>query len=250
MPNPAHARTLPTAPGQRLLAASIGLWALFAVACATTTAPHGRIQAGPVYGAPRATETFAVAPPLVATEAPDAAPILDEPPAENASLFLAREILNERAVELDPLQVEGVARAVAKAEQEHGLPVLLVLALIEQESHFSPKARGPGGSLGLMQLMPDSARSIAAEHGIPWHGAHTLHDPVKNVHLGVLYLAAMRDQFGSTDLAMAAYNIGPGALQRRLERGKSCKGPYVSGVLQRFQSLRLIFGDPTTAIGG
>jgi soluble lytic murein transglycosylase-like protein len=236
--------------GQRLLAVLLGLWALFAVACATTTTPHGRSQAGRLYGVPRATESFAVAPPLVAAEAPDAAPILDGSPAEDASLFLAREILNERAPHLDPLQVEGVARAVVKAEQEHGLPALLVLALIEQESHFRPKARGPGGSLGLMQLMPRSARAVAVEHGIPWQGVRTLHDPVKNVHLGVLYLAQMRDVFGSTDLAMAAYNIGPGALQKRLERGRSCKGPYVTGVLQRFQALRLIFGDPTTAIGG
>jgi soluble lytic murein transglycosylase-like protein len=236
--------------GQRLLAVALGLWALFAVACATTTTPHGRSQARQLYGAPRATESFAVAPPLAAAEAPDAAPILDGSPAEHASLFLAREILNERAPQLDPLQVEGVARAVVKAEQEHGLPALLVLALIEQESHFRPKARGPGGSLGLMQLMPRSARAIAAQHGIPWQGTRTLHDPVKNVHLGVLYLAELREVFGSTDLAMAAYNIGPGALQKRLARGKSCKGPYVTGVLQRFQALRLIFGDPTTAIGG
>ena len=251
--HPAQARTLPTLTGQRrLLAASLGLWAIFAVACATTTptAPHGRIQAGPVYGAPRATETFVVAPPLAPAEAPEAAPILDEAPAGNASLFLARAILNERAVELDPLQVEGVARAVVKAEQEHGLPALLVLALIEQESHFRPKARGPGGSLGLMQLMPSSARAIAEEHGIPWQGTRTLHDPVKNVHIGVLYLAHMRELFGDLHLAMAAYNIGPAAVQQRLDRGRSCKGPYVRGVLERFQSLRLIFGDPTTAIGG
>jgi len=251
MLDPAQARTLPKLHGQRLLAGLLGLWALLAVACATTTTPNTRShQAGRAYGTPRATESFAVAPPLAAAEAPDAAPILDGAPAEHASLFLAREVLAERAPELDPLQLEGVARAVVKAEQEHGLPALLVLALIEQESHFRPKARGPGGSLGLMQLMPRSARAVAAQHGIPWQGVRTLHDPVKNVHLGVLYLAQMREVFGSTDLAMAAYNIGPGAVQRRLERGRSCKGPYVTGVLQRFQALRLIFGDPTTAIGG
>ena len=230
-----------------MLAVVVGVWALSAVACATTTAPHGR--SGQLYGAPRATESFTVAPPLAAADAPDAAPILDAAP-ENASLFLARAILNERAVELDPLQVEGVARAVVKAEQEHGLPALLVLALIEQESQFRPKARGPGGSVGLMQLMPSSAQAIAAEHGIPWQGTRTLHDPVKNVHLGVLYLAEMRELFGDVHLAMAAYNIGPAAVQKRLARGRSCKGPYVRGVLERFRSMRLIFGDPTTAIGG
>ncbi len=252
MRHPAHLRTLPKPlQAQRLLAALLGLWALFAVACATTTAPRGAApESESLYGSRRATESFEVAPPLAAADAPDAAPILDEAPAEPSSLFIAREILADRAPQLDELQREGVARAVVKAEQEHGLPALLVLALIEQESHFRPKVRGPGGSLGLMQLMPSSARDVARRHGIPWQGARTLHDPVKNVRLGVIYLAEMRDRFGSPDLAMAAYNIGPSALDKRLARGKSCKGPYVTGVLQRFQSMRLVFGDPTTAIGG
>jgi len=237
---------------QRAAAVALVLWgALFAVACATATPPQAP-AAAPVHGAPRAAESldFAVAPPLAAAEAPDAAPILDEAPAEPSSLFIAREILAERAPELDELQREGVARAIVKAEREHDLPALLVLALIEQESRFRPKARGPGGSLGLMQLMPTSARDLASRHAIPWQGTRTLHDPVKNVQLGVLYLAEMRERFGNADLAMAAYNIGPTAVQKRLARGLSCKGPYVTGVLQRFQSLRLVFGDPTTAIGG
>ncbi len=251
---PTARRSPGTPQARRLLAIGLGFWALFAVACATTTTPRGAAPGdGPIYGGtPRATESFdfAVAPPLAVAEAPDAAPIFDEAPAEPSSLFLAREILAERAPELNELQKEGVARAVVKAELEHGLPALLVLALIEQESHFRPKARGPGGSLGLMQLMPASARAVAERHDIPWQGTRTLHDPVRNVHLGVLYLAEMRDRFGSADLAMAAYNIGPGAVQKRLAKGLSCKGPYVTGVLQRFQAMRLIFGDPTTAIGG
>jgi soluble lytic murein transglycosylase-like protein len=232
--------------GRHLLAALLGVWALGSLACAT--APATRAPA--LYGAPRATSGFEAAPPFASGVAPDAAPILDGAPVEPSSLFLAREVLADRAPQLDEIQREGVARAVVRAEQELGLPPLLVLALIEQESHFRPKAVGPGGSLGLMQLMPTSARDVAARHGIPWHGKSTLFDPVKNVRLGVIYLAEMRNLFGSTDLAMAAYNIGPGAVKRRLARGKGCKGPYVRGVLQRYQRFRLVFGDPTTAIGG
>jgi soluble lytic murein transglycosylase-like protein len=248
-----RARIAPRSPWARhLLVAALGSWMLFAMACATATPPRTAQAGGPLYGAPRATDPldFQVAPPVAVAGAPDAAPILDEAPVEPSSLYIAREVLAERAPQLDELQKEGVARAVVKAELEHGLPAMLVLALIEQESHFRPKARGPGGSLGLMQLMPASAREVATRYGIPWHGARMLHDPVKNVHLGVLYLAEMRNLFGSVDLAMAAYNIGPAAVQKRIARGRSCKGPYVTGVLHRFQSLRLIFGDPTTAIGG
>jgi soluble lytic murein transglycosylase-like protein len=249
----AEARSLPgTVRRQRPLAVAAGLAALLASACATT-APRAPQAADPLYGTPRPTETFLAAPPLGLVgppEAPDAAPILDPAAIESSSLFLAREVLADRAPELDELQREGVARAVVRAEEQHGIPALLVLALIEQESHFRPKAVGPGGSLGLMQLMPRVAADLAGRHGIPWQGLRTLTDPVKNVHLGVLYLAEMRDAFGDTQLAMAAYNIGPGAVKKRLARGLGCKGPYVNGVLQRFHSLRLVFGDPTTAIGG
>ena len=245
----AHARPLTGSPrAQRLLAIVLGGWALFAVACATTTrrtAPRPRPGRSTARRAPPRASTSRPRRRSPRPTRPTPRPILDEAPAEPSSLFLAREILAERAPQLDELQREGVARAVVKAEQEHGLPALLVLALIEQESHFRPKARGPGGSLGLMQLMPRvRARPRRAHTASPWQGARTLHDPVKNVHLGVLYLAEMRDAFGSADLAMAAYNIGPGAVQKRLARGKSCKGPYVTASSSASRRMRLDLRRP------
>lgn len=237
---PAPCAELPRglARSQRFLALALGAWALFAVACATST-PH-----------PRSSSTFLTRPPLGASFAPDAAPIFDPTEIESSSLIVAREILHERAPQLDPLQKEGVARAVVRAETEHGLPALLVLALIEQESHFRPKVSGPRGAIGLMQIRPYVARDLARRHGIPWQGIHTLTDPVKNVRLGTLYLAEMRKRFDDTHLAMAAYNIGPTAVRKRISRGLSVKGPYVTGVLRRYHSMRLVFGDPTTSIGG
>lgn len=229
------------ARSRRLLALALATWALFAFGCATATSPH--LQ-------PRSSETFLTQPPLGANRAPDAAPILDWASIESASLFVAREILQERAPQLDELQKEGVARAVVRAETEHGLPALLVLALIEQESHFRPKVSGPRGAIGLMQLRPYVAKDIAERHDIPWQGIRTLTDPVKNVRLGTIYLAEMRKRFDDTQLAMAAYNMGPTALSKRLKRGLGVKGPYVNGVLRRYHSLRLVFGDPTTSIGG
>jgi soluble lytic murein transglycosylase len=228
---------------RRPLALALATWALFSMACATTTAtgsnPH-----------PRSSDTILTQPHSGAGQAPDAAPILDSASIESSSLIVAREILQDRAPQLDELQKEGVARAVVRAESDHGLPALLVLALIEQESHFRPKVSGPRGSIGLMQIRPYVAKDIAKRHNIPWQGIRTLTDPVKNVRLGTIYLAEMRKRFDDTNLAMAAYNIGPTAVSRRLRRGLSVKGPYVKGVLRRYHSMRLVFGDPTTAIGG
>jgi soluble lytic murein transglycosylase-like protein len=239
LPAPCAEPALGLARSRRFTALLLVVWACFAVACATAPVPR-----------PRTSETILTTPPLGASQAPEAAPILDSTEIESSSLIVAREILHERAPQLDELQKEAVARAVVRAETEHGLPALLVLALIEQESHFRPKVSGPRGAVGLMQLRPFVARDIAKRHGIPWQGMHTLFDPVKNVRLGTLYLAEMRRRFDDTKLAMAAYNIGPTRVAKRLERGLSVKGPYVTGVLRRYHSMRLVFGDPTTAIGG
>src|SRR5688572_11851322 len=110
-----HARPCPDAVTrlpriQRALVIALCAWALFALACATPTAAPAAREAGPVfYSAPRALESsdFAVAPPLPAGEAPDAVPILGEAPAEPSSLFIAREILADRAAQLGELEREG-----------------------------------------------------------------------------------------------------------------------------------------------
>jgi soluble lytic murein transglycosylase-like protein len=137
-----------------------------------------------------------------------------------------------------------------RAEAEHGLSVLMTLSLIEQESRFDPHAKGPTGSLGLMQLQPVTAREVARQHDLAWQSDRTLFDPVQNVRIGLAYLAELRERFGSTDHAMAAYNIGPGALNKLLQKRPLRHGPYLRRVHAHAETLREEFGQPETAIGG
>ena len=86
----------------------------------------------------------------------------------------------------------------------------LVLAVMRQESEFYPKARSPVGALGLMQLMPATARHTAQRMGLPFSRDRLTDDPDYNVRLGQAYLRELLDQFGgSYILALAAYNAGP-----------------------------------------
>lgn len=100
-------------------------------------------------------------------------------------------------------QIEGlVQRYAAKNRLEPDL----VRAVIQVESAFNPKARSVKGAMGLMQLMPETAREVGV--GNPW-------DPEENVRGGTLYLRRMLDRFeGQTDLALAGYNAGPGAVEK------------------------------------
>jgi soluble lytic murein transglycosylase-like protein len=164
--------------------------------------------------------------------------------AEAESLQFARAILERKGGrKLDAGQREGVARALVSAESEHGISVVLALAMIELESGFDPHAKGPAGSIGLMQLQPATARAVARRHGFDWKNSHTLLDPETNARLGLAYLAELRSRFGTTDHAIAAYNIGPGNLRRLLARHPLRRGPYLTKVYAHVDALREQYPD-------
>lgn len=91
------------------------------------------------------------------------------------------------------------------------MPAALVLGLIRQESSFDVAAVSPSGALGLMQLLPRTAQSVARKIGAPMHGAASLtSDAAFNIRLGVAYLADLMSRYdGAVPLVLAAYNGGP-----------------------------------------
>lgn len=181
----------------------------------------------------------------LATDADSAAVSpLGHPLANPRSLSLALSVLEgEGARNLDAEQRERVARALVFAEAEHGFPVLLSLAIIRQESRFDPAAKGPAGSIGLMQLQPATAHEVARRAGLNWNHSRTLLDPEQNVRLGLAYLEQLRLKFGSTEYAVAAYNIGPGKLRRLLARRPLRRGPYLTKVYAHVDALRKEYGE-------
>jgi len=88
-----------------------------------------------------------------------------------------------------------------------GLDPMLVAGLIHQESAFDPEARSGKNAIGLMQLLPKTARILAKQEKIRYSRPR-LTDPDYNVRLGTAYFAQLQKQFGSVEAALAAYNAG------------------------------------------
>ncbi len=104
------------------------------------------------------------------------------------------------------LHLNSFQGSIRQAANRYGLDPALIRAVIHAESAFKPDARSRAGALGLMQLMPGTARELGVVNPL---------SPEENIHGGVRYLAGLIQKTGGNiTLATAAYNAGPGAVER------------------------------------
>jgi len=94
--------------------------------------------------------------------------------------------------------------AFARASAQTGVPLSVLVSTAYEESRMNPLAHSGAGATGLLQLMPATARELRLDGD----------DPAANVLAGARYLRQMIDRFGSLELALAAYNAGPSAVER------------------------------------
>jgi soluble lytic murein transglycosylase-like protein len=114
------------------------------------------------------------------------------------------EIQRQQGDATQLLQSTPYGEIIAALSQTHGVDPMLVRALIQVESNYKARARSPKGAMGLMQLMPSTAREYKVRNPF---------DPRANIEAGIKHLKTLIDRFG-VELALAAYNAGEGAVKR------------------------------------
>ncbi|MDD2899797.1 MAG: lytic transglycosylase domain-containing protein, partial [Desulfuromonadaceae bacterium] len=117
---------------------------------------------------------------------------------------------------------------ISRASRKYGVDVGLIKAVIQAESDFNPHAVSHAGARGLMQLMPSTARSL---------GVSDAFDPEQNVMGGTRFLKDMLQRYnGNIDSALAAYNWGPGNVDKRADRLPRETRVYLARVKQLYDS--------------
>ena len=119
----------------------------------------------------------------------------------------------------------------AKTRITKGIETPVVYAIARQESSFNPEARSSAGALGLLQLMPGTARETARKLGISYKKSRLTSDPAYNATLGAAVLGDLAEEFdGSYILTFAAYNAGKNKVKEWIERFGDPRNPNVDPI--------------------
>jgi soluble lytic murein transglycosylase len=163
-----------------------------------------------------------------------------------ALLLTGRIVVPAFSGKVYPIRYEKEIAAVA---EQYGIDPYLLAAVARTESGFDPDAESPAGAVGLMQLLPGTAKWITGLDG--WKGPKNpaLKNPQDSLELGAFYLAYLFRRFDDPTAAIAAYNAGPNAVAGWIEKAggahsfgpESIKYPETREFVRRVENSRTLF---------
>lgn len=155
---------------------------------------------------------------------------------DKALAYLSKDRLTEEQRALLTEQIWIISRSYATDP-------LLILAVVAQESHGNPNARGRmqsgafSGALGLMQIKLETAKKMGERFGLRIESETDLLKPEINVTVGTAYLIRLIAKYGNWKDALIAYNLGHSAVDKMLERGTPLPTRYYEHVISKYWNL-------------
>jgi soluble lytic murein transglycosylase len=147
-----------------------------------------------------------------------------------------------------PLRYEQIVRGHAR---NYDVDPALLAAVIYQESKFKADSRSKSGAIGLMQLLPTTAKGIALHTGGSAFRVRDLYDPELNVRYGAWYLRHLMIKYRDERTALAAYNAGQDNVDRWRRDGRGIEFPETRAYVNRVEHLKRIYRDAYDAeLGG
>jgi soluble lytic murein transglycosylase len=137
-----------------------------------------------------------------------------------------------------PLQYDSIVVGHAR---NYDLDPALLAAVIYRESKFDPKAKSKSGAIGLMQLLPSTAKGIALRTGGTKFRVEDLYDPEINVRYGAFYLRRLLSKYGDERLALAAYNAGQANVDAWLADGRGIEFAETREYVDRVLAARDVY---------
>ena len=145
-------------------------------------------------------------------------------------------ILSQFRTGLKSDEKERLVTFISDESRQYGFEPELIMALISAESSFYNWSSSPKGAIGLMQLIPTTGREMAEINNIVWQGEkELLFDPFLNIKLGIHYLSMLHLKFKDIELALTAYNYGPGNVRRWIDEGEALPAGYATKVLKFYE---------------
>jgi soluble lytic murein transglycosylase len=139
-----------------------------------------------------------------------------------------------------PLRYDDIVRGHAR---NYDLDPALLAAVIYQESKFKANAHSSSGAIGLMQLLPDTAKGIAVHTGGTAFRVDDLYNPEINVRYGAWYLRHLLQKYRDERTALAAYNAGQDNVDRWRRTGRAIAFPETRAYVDRVEQLKKIYRD-------
>jgi soluble lytic murein transglycosylase len=150
--------------------------------------------------------------------------------------------LKGRNVDMREDKLKKVVHSVYNESRQCDLDYRLALAVIQVESNFQQDVVSDKGARGLFQIKPSLAKYIAKDAGVKYNGDQCLHEPEKNIKLGIYHLSKLVDGFKNLPSALHAYNVGESRLRARSTKDIP-KTAFTKKVMKEYQTNLSVLPD-------